>query len=111
MVIHIVRMHERTEEILENYHITIDDLKKENRHITDFSNIVPGTKLRITPLSEENIQILEKSEPLILNNDNDPSVYGIEDDIKEEVKEEKVNTYRPGIRYVNPPRMNRYRRY
>ncbi|MGM9971970.1 MAG: hypothetical protein ACI35W_06140 [Anaeroplasmataceae bacterium] len=114
MVIHIVRMNETIDEIIDNYHITLDDLKMENRHITDFLNIAPGTKLRITPITLETIQILDTSEPLVLNNQNDPKIFDegtSEEDTKNlEKEEESIKKYKPGIRYVNPPRYNRYRR-
>ncbi len=104
-------MNESIDELLNNYHITLDDLKLENRHITDFSNIAPGTKLRITPITSEINQILEVSEPLVLYNDNDPTLLGLGDinEIKEE-KSKNNNDIKRGIKYVYPPRYNRYRR-
>ncbi len=113
MIIHIVRNNESINEILDNYHLTIDDLRTNNLHVTDFKNIQCGTKLKIPFLSEENKQILKKSEPFI--QDYYPTVekYGFETkedktvetiektvEVKEEVPKK---TPTPGIRYVNPP--------
>ena len=51
MIIHIVREHERLQDILKNYNVEIDDLKTNNLHITDFNHLTPGTKLRIPNLN------------------------------------------------------------
>lgn len=67
MIIHIVREHERLQDILKNYNVEIDDLKTNNLHITDFSHLTPGTKLRIPNLNQETIQILNEVEPLVSN--------------------------------------------
>lgn len=67
LIIHIVREHERLQDILKNYNVEIDDLKTNNLHITDFNHLTPGTKLRIPNLNQETIQILNEVEPLVSN--------------------------------------------
>lgn len=115
MIIHIVRNNETVNEILDNYHLTINDLRTNNQHVTDFKNIQSGTKLKIPFLSEENKQILKTSEPFI--QDYYPTVekYGFEpkeeNKIEEVKKVEEVNKIEdvapkpstPGIKYVMPP--------
>lgn len=65
LIIHIVRNGEKISNILNNYNISFDDLKTNNLHITDFSKLAQGTKLRIPTLNQETIQILNGSEPLV----------------------------------------------
>ena len=67
LIIHIVREHERLQDILKNYNVEIDDLKTNNLHITDFNHLTPETKLRIPNLNQETIQILNEVEPLVSN--------------------------------------------
>lgn len=65
MIEHIVKQNERILDILNNYHLTIDDLKKYNTHITDFNNLIGGTKLMIPLLKQEVVQILDKTEVFV----------------------------------------------
>lgn len=65
MIIHIVRNNESVSDILDIYHLSFDDLKSNNLHITNFKKIIPGTKLKIPFLGEEIKQILESSESFV----------------------------------------------
>ena len=66
LIEHIVRINEKTEDILSAYHITLDELKENNLHITDFNKLPCGLKLRIPYLSKETEQILESTEGFVL---------------------------------------------
>ncbi|MGM9969768.1 MAG: LysM peptidoglycan-binding domain-containing protein [Anaeroplasma sp.] len=65
MLVHIVKNNENIDDIINTYNVTLADLKKSNNHITDFNNLVGGTKLRIPMISEEIEQILETTESFI----------------------------------------------
>lgn len=65
MIEHIVKNNEGIDEILEAYHISLNELKEYNRHITDFNNLVCGLKLKVPYLKEETEQILEGTEVFV----------------------------------------------
>jgi hypothetical protein len=65
MIEHIVRMNEKVDSILNTYQITLDELKENNLHITDFSKLVCGMKLMIPFLSKNVEQILESTEGFV----------------------------------------------
>lgn len=67
MIEHIVKNNEGMNDILNLYHITYDELKEHNNHITDFRNLVSGTKLLIPLVHEEIEQILEKTEGFVMD--------------------------------------------
>lgn len=67
MLEHIVKYGENIEEILETYKVSLEELKIVNMHITDFRNLVAGTKVKIPLISEEIEQILEKTESFVMN--------------------------------------------
>lgn len=67
MILHIVKNNERISEILEAYGLTFEELYEYNRHITDFNNLICGTKLWIPLLSEEISDILDNSEGFVDN--------------------------------------------
>lgn len=52
MKFHIVRNGETIEDIVFLYGLEADELKKENKHIRSWDNIIPGTKLRIPAIPE-----------------------------------------------------------
>ena len=62
---HIVRMNETVENILDIYQISIDELKENNLHITNFYNLSCGMKLLIPYLSKNVEQILESTEGFV----------------------------------------------
>ena len=65
MIEHIVRMNETVENILDIYQISIDELKENNLHITNFYNLSCGMKLLIPYLSKNVEQILESTEGFV----------------------------------------------
>lgn len=65
MLIHIVRHNETIENILDNYHVSFDEVKTNNLHITDFKHLKGGMKLKIPFLTEETKQVLQNSESFI----------------------------------------------
>lgn len=65
VLIHIVRSGENIHKILDHYGILRNELISENRHITDFSNLKPGTKLKIPVISNQVIEALEETEPFV----------------------------------------------
>lgn len=67
LIEHIVRMNEKVEDILSAYHISLEELKENNLHITDFNHLLSGAKLHIPYLSEETEQILESTECFVMN--------------------------------------------
>ncbi|HOA63572.1 MAG TPA: LysM domain-containing protein [Bacilli bacterium] len=65
MRFHIVRSNETVGHILELYNITKEELMKENKHITSWQNLIPGTKLRIPVITENVEQHVKEMEPFI----------------------------------------------
>ena len=65
MLIHIVRSGENIHKILDHYGILRSELVSENRHITDFFNLKPGTKLKIPVISNQVLETLEETEPFV----------------------------------------------
>lgn len=62
MIEHIVKNNESIKDVLDVYHISLDELKEYNRHITDFSNLICGQKILVPYLKDEIEQILDKTE-------------------------------------------------
>lgn len=67
MIEHIVKNNEQVNDILNMYHISIEELMEHNSHITDFNHLISGTKLMIPLVSEEVEQILEKTEGFVMD--------------------------------------------
>lgn len=65
MIIYIVRPGDNLTKICDAYHLEKSDIISNNLHITDFSKLVPGTKLKIPFLSKEVIDTLEETEGFI----------------------------------------------
>ncbi len=65
MIIHIVKNNETIDDIINAYHVSIDEIRINNSHVTDFRNLVGGIKLRIPIITEETEQILSKTEGFI----------------------------------------------
>lgn len=70
MKYHVVQVNERIHDIARKYNVTIDEIKKLNRHISNIEYIIPGMKLRLPVLSEpvseelkENFLDIEKYYP------------------------------------------------
>lgn len=51
--------------ICDAYHLEKSDIISNNLHITDFSKLIPGTKLKIPFLSKDTIDTLEETEGFI----------------------------------------------
>lgn len=66
MLEHIVKYNEKVDDIINIYHITIDELKYHNTHITDFNNLQSGVKLLIPLISQEVEQVLKKTEGFVM---------------------------------------------
>ena len=67
MIDHIVKNNETADEILEMYHLSLDELIEFNPHITDFKNLKSGSILHIPMISREVEQILDKTESFIMD--------------------------------------------
>lgn len=65
MKFHIVSSRENIKKIAFLYNMDIEEIQKENRHIRDWVNLVPGTKLKIPVLSETLINEVNDFEPFI----------------------------------------------
>lgn len=65
MLIHIVKTGETIDKITDAYRILKSDLISNNLHITDFSHLKSGMKLKIPLLSKDILETLEESEAFI----------------------------------------------
>lgn len=65
MLIHIVKTGETIERIASSYHISRNDLIANNLHITDFSHLKSGMKVKIPILSKEIVETLEETEAFV----------------------------------------------
>ena len=83
MILHIVRSGENISKIADNYQCEISDITSNNLHITDFSHLQPGTKLRIPFLTKETIEVLEETESFVKD------YYPVFDDKKKNLANEK----------------------
>ena len=80
MLIHIVSPGESISKIADGYHCTINDIKANNLHITDFYHLAAGTKLKIPFITKEKQEVLEETEPFI--SDYYPTYNGYLDGMK-----------------------------
>ena len=105
MLEHIVKNGERIEQILDLYRVNYDTVKSYNLHITDFSNLLCGMKIKIPLINEEIEQILENTESFV--KDYYPKVIDVieEEYVKEEVVK-KEPTFERGKPYpgIVPPK-------
>ncbi|HHZ18754.1 MAG TPA: LysM peptidoglycan-binding domain-containing protein [Acholeplasmataceae bacterium] len=65
MKFHIVRNNETLEDILFLYNVTKAELMEYNQHIRVWNKIVPGTKLKIPPITEAVEQDVSDMEPFV----------------------------------------------
>lgn len=65
MKFHIVRNNETLEDILFLYNVTKEELMEQNQHIRSWNKIVPGTKLKIPPITEAVEQDISDMEPFV----------------------------------------------
>lgn len=102
MIIHIVKPRERINDVLNYYSITFDDLKSNNMHITDFMNLIPGTRLKIPNISGEVAQVLNETEPLVSDYYTDKFEEPDINEIKEEVDNVPNENVTKPINYIRP---------
>lgn len=96
MKFHIVSSRENINKIAFLYNMDVEEIQKENRHIRDWHNLVPGTKLKIPVLSEAVVNELNDFEPFIedyypkydLNEKLNSEVYNV---VNEEISMEVNN--------------------
>lgn len=94
MLIHIVSPGESIGKIADGYHCSINDIKANNLHITDFYHLAAGTKLKIPFITKEKQEVLEETEPFI--SDYYPTYNGYLDGMKKEnAKTEEVILEKP----------------
>lgn len=86
---HIVRTGEELEDILFLYNLTKDELIEENRHIRVWNKLVPGTKLKIPPITEAVEQDVNEMEPFV--EDYYPKLSDNQDEIVVQGTEENVD--------------------
>ena len=65
MLEHIVKNGESIYDILNMYHIELEELKGLNLHITDFYNLASGMKIKVPVINKEIEQILENTESFV----------------------------------------------
>ncbi len=65
MLEHIVKNQESLDDILNMYHLQVEELRDANLHITDLHHLVCGMKIKIPILTEEVEQILESTESFV----------------------------------------------
>ncbi|MDE5714699.1 MAG: LysM peptidoglycan-binding domain-containing protein [Anaeroplasmataceae bacterium] len=87
MLEHIVKNGERIQEILEMYHLELDEIQSVNQHITDFYNLISGMKIKIPVISKEVEQILENTESFVEH--YFPKINEIIEEKEEMIQEEK----------------------
>ncbi len=106
MIEHIVKNNESIYDILDYYHISIEELKEYNPHITNIRDLTFGMKVRIPIISNECNQILDSSEILVedfyrvIEDKLDTNENSIDKDLNLENKknifeknEEKISTF------------------
>lgn len=67
LIEHIVKYNERVDDILNSYHVELDELVRHNTHITDFNRLLSGSKLMIPIISREVEQVLDKTEGFVMD--------------------------------------------
>ncbi len=65
MILHVVRENERINSISTVYNSSLDELKNLNKHIVDWNNLVPGTKIRVPVVNNDLREKIKDSEPFI----------------------------------------------
>lgn len=107
MKFHIVGSNETISEILSAYDMTFEELKKENKHIRRWDNLIPGTKLKIPVITESMNEEINSTEPFIedyypkMRIDEEEYEPLNEEISKEETIQEEVNVQEPIIQEVN----------
>lgn len=111
MIIHIVKSNERLDDILIYYGISFDDLKVNNLHITDFKHIAPGTRLKIPTISEQTIQTLNETEPLVMDYYNNDAIIKENDTENESIINDNQSDYKfKGLNFIRNNKILRPRK-
>lgn len=90
MKFHIVGTNETISNILELYDISIDELKKENKHIRGWNQLIPGTKLKVPVITKNMNEELNYCEPFI--EDYYPKLKVDEEEVKQFENDEVDNS-------------------
>lgn len=91
MIEHIVKNNETIYDIMDSYHITIDEIRDYNPHISNFYDLPFGMKLRLPILSKEVNQVLDSSE-ILVESFYDSIEHKIEfEEKKEEIEEKSIS--------------------
>lgn len=103
MLEHIVKNGESIYDILNMYHVELEEVKATNLHITDFYNLASGMKIKVPLIHNEVEQILENTESFVQK--YYPKVHELyENDVEQvPVREQKVEEVRPVIEQPIPP--------
>ena len=105
MLDHIVKNGETVHDILNMYHLELEELVNTNLHITDFNNLVSGMKIKIPLLTNEVEQILENTESFVQRyypHINDVLELRREESTK--IVEEKTETVEEKVKEELPPK-------
>lgn len=105
MLEHIVKNNETIDSICNLYHISEMELKWNNSHITDWNNIPFGVKLWIPTLSVDTEQILEKTEPFVMDyypEISDDIIPNINDNVAKETVSNDVDNIMDNKESLNP---------
>lgn len=103
MLEHIVKNGESIYDILNMYHVELEELKATNLHITDFYNLASGMKIKVPLIHNEVEQILENTESFVQK--YYPKVHELyENDVEQvPIREQKVEEVHPVIEQPIPP--------
>lgn len=120
MIEHIVKQNEKINDIMNDYHLTFEEIKRYNSHITDFNNLIGGTKLLIPLINQEVNQVLDKTEVFVkkyypkITEDVIPNIDNFDPKVKEELKSDikqvneikQTNNIKRGMPYpgILPPK-------
>lgn len=86
--------------IEQHYKVSLDELISTNRHIRDFNNLIPGTKIKIPQITYEVEEELDKTEPFI------EQYY--DEIVKHEIEEEKKKVKK---KITFPPYYSKYNKW
>ena len=62
---HIVRTNEKIDSIINLYNLTLDEIKDLNTHISNWNNLIPGTRLKLPSISDALTNEINDIEPFI----------------------------------------------
>lgn len=111
MRFHIVRSNETVSDILTLYNLTKEELIKENKHITSWRQLVPGTKLKIPVITENVEQGIKDMEPFIEDYypKLKPFLIKTKQEEKQEVEEESaIEETKVKLDIKDIPELNKY---